>query len=293
MRVTPQMVSQQFIKNTQKNNVELAKIQQQIASGRKFDKISENPTDALKGLSNRSSLMQIEQYQKNIQDGSDWLTATDDALGSTTGVLQRVRELMVQASNDTNSDNEKKNIFANEIRSLKEQLVNIANTTFGDRYIFSGVDTTSAPFQNGTLNNVGESEMVWNIGQGQSKKINISSDTVFGFEVDGQNLFDSLDSIIQDLENGDNPNSLLSNIDKQMDNLLTQRTIVGTNQNTLELAANKLDQANFLTQKMWSEKEGTDVAKAYMELTAHETTLKASLTAGSKIMTITLADFLR
>jgi flagellar hook-associated protein 3 FlgL len=292
MRVTPQMVSQQFIKNTQKNNVELAKIQQQIASGRKFDKISENPTDALKGLSNRSSLMQIEQYQKNVQDGIEWLTATDDALGSATDVLQRVRELMVQASNDTVNEDIKKNV-AKEILTLKEQLGSVANTKFGEKYLFSGIDTKVAPYQNGTLANTGPNEIVWNINNGQSVKMNVTADLAFGMEVDGKNLFGTLDSIIQELENGENPNSFLSAIDKQMDNVLTQRTIVGANHNMLELAANKLDQANFLTQKMWSEREGTDVAKSYMELSNQETTLKASLNAGSKIMTITLADFLR
>jgi flagellar hook-associated protein 3 FlgL len=290
MRVTPQMVSQQFIKNTQKNNAELAKIQQQIASGRKFDKISENPTDALKGLSNRSSLMQIEQYQKNVQDGIEWLTATDDALGSATDVLQRVRELMVQASNDTIDEISRKNM-ATEIHTLKEQLGSVANSKFGEKYLFSGIDSSVAPYQNGTLADTGPTEMGWNISPGQNVKINVTANKAFSIE--GENLFATLDSIIQGLENGENPNSYLSAMDKHFDNVLTQRTIVGANHNMLELAANKLDQANFLTQKMWSEREGTDVAKAYMELSNQETTLKASLNAGSKIMTITLADFLR
>jgi flagellar hook-associated protein 3 FlgL len=292
MRITPQMVSQRFIKNTHKSNEAIANLQGQISSGRKFEKISDNPSVTLQGLSHRSSLLQIEQYQKNVQDGTDWLTATDDALDSATDVLQRVRELMVQASNDTNSDNVKENI-ASEIRNLKEQLGTIANTKFGGQYLFSGSDTNSPPYQDGTINNTGQSDKVWSISQGQNVKINISSDVVFGMEVDGRNLFDSIDSIIQGLENGENPNSFLSSFDRQMDNLFTQRSIVGANLNLLELAANKLDQANFLTQKIWSEKEGTDVAKAYMELSAHETTLKASLTSSSKIMQITLADFLR
>jgi flagellar hook-associated protein 3 FlgL len=292
MRVTQQMVSQRFIKNMHKSNEGMANLQQQISSGRKFDKISQDPNTVLQGLSNRSSLMQIEQFQKNVQDGADWLTATDDALSSATDVLQRVRELMVQASNDSNSDSVKQNI-ASEIRNLKDQLGTIANTVFGGNYLFSGTDTTIPPYQNGELNSTGTSEMVWNIGQGQNVKINVTAEVVFGMTVDGKDLFKTIDSVIQGLEKGENPNSFLTIIDKQMDNVFTQRAMVGANQNLIELAANKLDQANYLTQKIWSEKEGTDVAKAYMELSAHETTLKASLTFGSKIMPITLADFLR
>jgi flagellar hook-associated protein 3 FlgL len=291
MRVTSQMVSQRFIKNMHKSNEAIANLQGQISSGRQFEKISDNPTVTLQGLSHRSSLMQMEQYQKNVKDGIDWLTATDDALGSATDVLQRVRELMVQASNDTVGD-VRKNI-ANEIATLKDQLGNIANTTFGDRYLFSGIDTTTPPYQDGNLTSTGQSSMVWKISQGKNVNINVSADSAFGMEADGENLFATLDSIIQGLASGESPNSLLTSFDKQMDNVLTQRSIAGANQNLLELAANKLDQANFLTQKIWSEKEGTDLTKAYMELSAHETTLKASLTVGSKIMPITLADFLR
>jgi flagellar hook-associated protein 3 FlgL len=292
MRVTPQMVSQRFIKNMHKSNEAIANLQGQISSGRKFEKISDNPSVTLQGLDHRSSLMQMEQYQNNVKDGIDWLTATDDALGSATDVLQRVRELMVQASNDTVGEAVRKNM-AKEIGTLKEQLGSIANTTFGERYLFSGLDSTAAPYENGSLSSTDQSSMLWNIGKGQNVKINVSADSAFGMEADGTSLFTTLNSIIQSLANGENPNSFLSAFDKQMDSLLTQRAVVGANHNMLELSANKLDQANFLTQKIWSENEGTDVAKAYMELTAHETTLKASLNSGSKIMTITLADFLR
>jgi flagellar hook-associated protein 3 FlgL len=292
MRVTPQMVSQRFIKNMHKSNEAIANLQGQISSGRKFEKISDNPSVTLQGLDHRSSLMQMEQYQNNVKDGIDWLTATDDALGSATDVLQRVRELMVQASNDTVGEAVRKNM-AKEIGTLKEQLGSIANTTFGERYLFSGLDSTAAPYENGSLSSTDQSSMLWNIGKGQNVKINVSADSAFGMEADGTSLFTTLNSIIQSLANGENPNSFLSAFDKQMDSLLTQRAVVGANHNMLELSANKLDQANFLTRKIWSENEGTDVAKAYMELTAHETTLKASLNSGSKIMTITLADFLR
>jgi flagellar hook-associated protein 3 FlgL len=292
MRVTPQMVSQRFIKNVHKSNEGIANLQGQISSGRKFEKISDNPSVTLQGLSHRSSLMQIEQYQKNVKDGTDWLMATDDALGSATEALQRVRELMIQASNDTIDEVVRKNM-SKEIGTLKEQLGTIANTTFGERYLFSGLDSTAAPYDNGNLSTTDQSRMVWNIGQGQNVKINVSADSAFGMEADGTSLFTTLDSIIQGLANGENPNSFLTTFDKQMDNLLTQRAVVGANHNLLELAANKLDQTNFLTQKIWSEKEGTDLTKAYMELSAHETTLKASLSVGSKIMQITLVDFLR
>ncbi|MFS0775120.1 flagellar hook-associated protein FlgL [Neobacillus sp. 3P2-tot-E-2] len=292
MRVTHQMLSQQFIQNLNRNNTSMEKLQGQISSGKKFEQISDQPGDALKGLTYRSSLSHVEQFQKNTQDGIDWSTAMDGALGNVTDVLHRVRELTVEASNDSVNSSDRKNI-AVEIRSLIQQVGNIANTAYGSGYLFSGTELNTQPYQNDMLQQTSENGKEWSIGQGISVNGKVHASSVFGFEVDGKNLFKTMENLALTLENGENPGSLLNSVDKQIDNLITQRTIVGTNQNLLELAANKLDQAQFLNEKMLSNTEDTDITKAFTELTLQETALKAALTAGGKIMQLSLADFLR
>jgi flagellar hook-associated protein 3 FlgL len=292
MRITHQMVSQQFIQGLQRNNAKMETIHAQISSGKKFEKISDQPGAALQGLTYRSSLSQVEQYQKNAQDGIDWSTAMDGALGNVTDVLHRVRELTVEASNDSLNANDRKNI-AVEVRSLIQQVGNIANTAYASGYLFSGTDLNTQPYQNGVLQQTNENGKEWTIGQGISVNGKVHAASVFGFSVEGKNLFDTLGVLADTLESGENPGKLLGSLDKQMDNLITQRTVVGSNQNLLELAANKLDQAQFLNQKMLSHSEDTDISKAFTELTLQETALKASLSAGGKIMQLSLADFLR
>jgi flagellar hook-associated protein 3 FlgL len=237
-------------------------------------------------------LAQIEQYQKNAQDGMDRLTAADDALGNLTNSLQRVRELTVQASNDTNNESDRKSI-ATEIRLIKEQLGAIANTDFNGSYIFSGMDHNTPPYKDGNLQTLGQAEMNWDIGKGIAVNVNVSASSIFGFQVDGKNLFETIDNLVQSIENNQNPKELLANIDKQFENVLTQHSKVGTHYNSLEMAVNKLDQANYLNTKILSETEDTDIAKAYMELSTHETALQASLASGARIMQQTLVDFLR
>jgi flagellar hook-associated protein 3 FlgL len=292
MRVTQLMMSKQFIGGLQKNNSAMSTTQAQISSGRKFEKVSDNPTAALQGISLRSSMVQIEQYQKNAQDGTDWLDAVDDTLGKVTDVLQRVRELSVEASNDTNDGSTRKTI-AVEMRSLQQQISDFANTPFGDDYLFSGKSSDIPPYQNGILQNTDQDPKQWNIGKGQNINVNVHAGSVFGFSVDGKNLFDTIGSIAQVLENGENPGSQLAAIDKQMNNVLNQTAIVGSNSNLLELALNKLDQASFLHEKMLSDAEDTDIAQAFTELSLQETALKASMEAGSRITQLSLVDYLR
>ncbi|MFZ7944681.1 flagellar hook-associated protein FlgL [Neobacillus sp. 19] len=292
MRITQLMVTRQFNQNLQRNNASIDSLRQQIASGVKYEKISDNPMAAIKGLSQRSSIMQLEQYQSNAEDGINWLTAADDALDQATNVLQRIRELTVKASNDTSDVVDRKSI-ATEIRSLKDQLGSVANTNFMGKYLFSGMDQSKAPYSDDELSDVVASGMNWDVGQGMSVSVNVNAESVFGFSVDGKNLFQTLDSLIQELEDGQNPTNLLGSLDKQFDNVVNQRTIVGANQNLLESAVNKLDQASLLQQKMLSKAIDTDYAQAYIELTAQETALKASLSAGARIIQPTLVDFLR
>jgi flagellar hook-associated protein 3 FlgL len=292
MRITSQMVTRQFNQNLQKNNQAIYSLQGQIASGKKYEKISDNPLEAMKGLKHRSSLAQIEQYQKNAQDGIDRLTSVDDTLGSVTQVMQRIRELMVQASSDTYNEADRKSV-AVEVRSLKEQLVTLANTTYNGNYLFSGMDQDKSPVQGGVLQNVGQNAMNWEIGKGNPVDVNVSAGSVFGFQVDGKDLFQTVEGLAQTLENGQNPGDLVDSVDQQMNNVLTLQSAVGAKTNMLEMAANKLDQASLLQTKMLAEAEGTDIAKAYMELSTHQTALQASLAAGARIMQQTLVDFLK
>ncbi|RHW33324.1 flagellar hook-associated protein 3 [Neobacillus notoginsengisoli] len=292
MRVTNQMISQQFMRNLNKNYRAVETLQGQISSGKLYDKISSNPGSALKSMSHKTELMQLEQYRKNANDGIDWSLAMDDALDDVTGVLQRVRELTVQAGNDTFSPVDRKNI-AIEVRSLLEQAGSIANTTFGGGYLFSGKDSHIQPYQDGSLQPVSGEGMKWAVGKGMAIQVQVSAASVFGHSVAGKNVFETLEALSSALENGENPDGFLPDIDKQMDHVLGQRAMIGTNQNLFEQASNRLDQAHFLTEKMLAQLEGTDIAKAFTELTLQETAIKASLSAGAKIMQQSLADFLR
>ncbi|RDU35911.1 flagellar hook-associated protein 3 [Neobacillus piezotolerans] len=292
MRVTQIMINNQFLQNLHKNNRSVETIQGQIASGKLHDKVSSNPGATLKSLSHKSDLAKLEQYQKNAQDGIDWSLAMDDALDDVTGVMQRVRELALQGSNDTFSPVDRKNI-AIEMRSLLNQAGTIANTRFGNGYLFSGTDIEGQPFSNGALQPVSAEGMKWQIGKGLNAEVKVSADSVFGHTEGGRDLFQMMTDLADKLEIGGNSENFLSEIDGHLDNVLAQRATVGSSQKLLEQASSRLEQAHFLTEKMLTELEGTDIAKAFTELSLQESAIKASLSAGAKMMQLSLADFLR
>jgi flagellar hook-associated protein 3 FlgL len=292
MRVTQNMISSQFLRNVQKNYENVGRYQSQIASGKALEKASDNPIGTVQAMNIRSSLTQMEQFKQNAQDGLTWMEATDNALEDITSVLQRVRELAMFGNNGTQTQEDRRTI-AIEVNSLKEHIATLANTTVGDRYIFAGTDTYTAPFQDGEFISTNTEPLQWKVGQGVNVKVNINGKSVFGQKMDGMDLFQTLDAITAKLQNGESPDGLLKQLDAQYENVITQRTILGSNMQRLEMAVNRLDNMSLTAEKALAETEDVDMAKAISDLTNQETIMRATLSAGSRIFQTSLLEFLR
>ncbi|MBD3346245.1 MAG: flagellar hook-associated protein 3 [Chitinivibrionales bacterium] len=124
---------------------DLAKVQEQLATGKRLLRPSDDPVDVANDLKLRSKLMQISQYKSNIEDGTGFMSVTDTAMVSMNDLLQRMRELAIQASSDTQSTNERAFILK-EVEQLFRQVVTLGNSKFKGEYVFGGTQTKIAPF---------------------------------------------------------------------------------------------------------------------------------------------------
>lgn len=144
MRVTQTMLTNGNLNYINQNYNRYSKLMDQINSGKKITRPSDDPVIAMKGMRYRTEVVEVKQFQRNLNEGFNWMENSDAALDEAGSVLQRIRELAVQASNDSYGEDERKNI-AKEIERLQEHIVALANTKVGDNYIFNGTDTTNPP----------------------------------------------------------------------------------------------------------------------------------------------------
>ncbi|MED4350965.1 flagellar hook-associated protein FlgL [Schinkia azotoformans] len=151
MRVTQNMLTNSNLSYISKNYERLGKLQDQINTGKKITRPSDDPVVAMKGMRYRSQLVEVNQFYRNLTEGFTWMDNTDAALEETTQILNRVRDLTVQASNDSYDPVARGNI-AKEIEQLQQHLVSIANTKIGDNYIFNGTDTATPPINENQFN---------------------------------------------------------------------------------------------------------------------------------------------
>lgn len=150
MRITQNMLSSSNLSYISKNYERLGKVQDQLNTGKIITRPSDDPVIAMKGIRYRSQLTEVKQFNRNLTEGFTWLDNTDSALNETTKVLERVRELAVQASNDTYDSAARGNI-AEEIEQLQKHLASVANTKVGENYIFNGTDIGTAPVKEDSL----------------------------------------------------------------------------------------------------------------------------------------------
>ncbi|MFP4013540.1 MAG: flagellar hook-associated protein FlgL [Chitinispirillaceae bacterium] len=145
MRVTLRSVNLNIQKNISKRYGDLAKLQEQLSTGKRLLRPSDDPIDVTNDLKMRTKQVQMKQYKRNIEDGLAYMGVSSTALTSMNDLLHRMRELAVQASNDTLIDTERE-FIQQEVNQLYRQVISVTNTKLKGDYIFNGTQTKIPPF---------------------------------------------------------------------------------------------------------------------------------------------------
>ncbi|AVQ99872.1 flagellar hook-associated protein FlgL [Oceanobacillus iheyensis] len=290
MRITQGMLSNNMLRNLTSSYSKMDTLMDQVSTGKKINRPSDDPVIAMKGMGYRTELKQIEQYKRNTSEVHNWMDNTDSALDKATQTMQKLRELAVQASNDTYDASERENIM-NEVTQLKEHMMDIANTSVNGKYIFNGTDTETPPVnEGGEFEPSSTSPVLIDVAGGTKLQANVNPEDVFG-----NDLFANIDSFIADLESNDQEaiEGNISSLQGGIDNIINARADLGARMNRLELVENRLSEQEIVATQTMAENEDVDYEKAITELITQESLHRAALSAGSKIIQPSLIDFLR
>jgi len=146
MRVSTNEIFRTGISAMQREQVELARTQLQMSSGKRILRPSDDPRGAVQSLQLRGRIASVDQYFRNASLANNRLQREETVLQQMGSALQRVRELTVQASNATQSDGSR-GAIAIEIREIADSLIDLANTRDANgEYLFAGYQSSSRPF---------------------------------------------------------------------------------------------------------------------------------------------------
>jgi len=294
MRVTQGMISSNMLRNLSNSYAQLDKTMNQLSTGKKITRPSDDPLVAMKGMGYRTELTRVQQYQRNTSEVQNWFDNTDAALDKATLAMQRIRELAIQASNDTNGENERYSIQT-EVEQLKEHLIDIANTQVNDKYIFNGTNTAEPPYGNddNPTANVNTDPIMMQVSSGTTLQVNVTADEVFAGNSEEPGVFTAIDNFINRLGEGEDISDSVSELDGAIDHIINARADLGARMNRLDLINDRLSQQEIVATKTMSENEDIDYVEAITQLITQESVHRAALSTGARIIQPTLMDFLR
>ncbi|MET4560682.1 flagellar hook-associated protein FlgL [Lysinibacillus parviboronicapiens] len=307
MRVTQSMLSNNMLRNLNNSYGKMSKLQDQINSGSKITRPSDDPVIAVKGMGYRRDLAKVEQYSRNMITANSWLDSTDESLNQVGEQMKRVRELVIQAANDTNTPEEREKIKM-EIDQIRQQLQDVANTNVAGSYLFSGTNTNQPLFTPAA----GGGKEINPALNGANNSVNIEVYDGIQIQVNtpGKDLFKSIDDLmgkistvlgdptktgaeIGDTLGGVTSSSTDDDITTMHNKVLEAQADVGARQNRVEIMENRLGIREVNVTKQLRDNESVDYSKAITEMVTHESIHQAALSVGSKIIQQTLVDFIR
>jgi flagellar hook-associated protein 3 FlgL len=291
-RVTHGSMTLSSLNNLQSTLGRLAQSQEQLTTGKRINRASDDPTDAARAMRTRSALADQEQYARNGQDAVTWMNLTDSRLQSMNDSLRRVRELALTGGTDTNSGTARE-ALAVEVEQLRDKLLTEANATYLGRPIFGGVTAGDKAYaDDGTF--VGATgDVQRTVADGVDVTINSDGEALFGSGA--ASMFSELDALANAIRAGDTAaiQAGIDQVDGRSRKIVDELSLVGTRTNRVESAVDAAKDATLTLNGNVSELENVELAYAMMQVQMNQVSYQAALAATSKVIQPSLVDFLR
>lgn len=287
MRVTQSMLANNSLRHLSSAYNRMGALQEQLNTGKRINRPSDDPVGAMKSITYRTDVTQVGQFKRNFTEAHSWIDNSDAALDQATKAMERIYELTVRASNGTFEEGQL-DAIATEIDEIKKQLVDIANTKVGDKYIFNGtatdqprVDSTSSTTQNNDPVKI-------ELSKGIEVQVNVTNKDLFSDE-----FFKEIDDLVSAIKSEGDIGGYIGKMQDLTKTVVSERASLGARANRMDLMENRVNQQEEISKKMQSDNEDVEYEQVITQLVIEESLLRANLSVSARIVQPSLADFLR
>ncbi|MFZ5650980.1 MAG: flagellar hook-associated protein FlgL, partial [Bacillota bacterium] len=146
MRITNRMIANNLNRGIQRNLSQVARSQEQLATGKSMLRPSDRPENLSQLLSIKATLSYMVQYDRNLDDGLSYLNLNDSSMQTLGDILNQSAEMAVQGANGTMT-REDMAALGEQVDKMIDHVVDLANSSVGGRYIYAGTKNSSPPFK--------------------------------------------------------------------------------------------------------------------------------------------------
>lgn len=301
MRVTGSMQNIQLLRNLRNINTSMTQGQQQLATGQRISKPSDDPVGLTYQMRYDTDLARSDEFLMNAQTGTEILKTMDSLMQQASDVLKRARTLTLQAANG-NYDAQQRGTISAEIKQLKEQMVTIGNSTYNGRYLFNGQKTDQPPYPvvaDAAEARTDDGLFYLNVSPSVKVPVSITGEVIFGKANSATDPNDNVFKVLDDLANALDANNLpdinasLDKIDASVDSITISWAEIGARMNRFELMENRITTEQVSLKEQRSNVADVDFSEAIINLKMKENVLQGALSTGARIMQTSLVDFIR
>jgi flagellar hook-associated protein 3 FlgL len=303
MRITQNMMSTIFVANLRRQTHGMLQRQEQIATQKRINRPSDDPSGMGRVLSGRSSLAAIGQYMENIKQGRTRLEFSEQTLKFVDELIQQARRIAEEKGGASATPDERA-LAAGQVKEIYDQVLQLANSTFGGRSMFAGHQTDTAAFTRDSDYNATYQ------GDAGSFRVPVADNVEVTVDADGRNyfqdaanggvnVFDRLRDLIDGLEN---PDPALGSAEVQatvdpLENahvqIMNKRSEAGPKLYRLQATEEHWTNVKNTVQAALAREEDADVTQAIIELKNLETAYQSTMAAASRIIQPSLVNFLK
>ena len=295
MRITQKILYDQARSSIQKNQRKLVETQEQLSTGLRINRPSDDPTGAARAARLQQTLARITQFQRNADQAQTCLDATETALTSVESDVTSVQNLVIEQLSGTQSETSTQAAIS-ELKQLRSSILSSMNAKQDGKYLFSGFQPRTAAFDDGgAFQGTSGQSLEIEIADGDYLAMNTMGDAAFVDSASGQSPVQMIDDAIANLENGDTTSlrNQLPEIGDMLSQVTNAITDVGARGNRLSAAQDDNLTLQTTTQSVLANVQDADTATTATQYSAASTALQAALESSAKMIQTNILDFLR
>ncbi|MGF7535628.1 flagellar hook-associated protein FlgL [Bacillus mexicanus] len=280
-------VTQNYISDIQ---YQTQKKQEQIATGKIFNKVSDDPVRVNRSMIIASTESRVSQYQDNISDAKSMLEYIDTVYENTTSNLQEAQKIAIKGANDTYSSADR-GVMADNIEETIKQIVGFANSQHLDRYMFSGQKLDTKPIDyDGTsfTYNGNNRDMVINASEEVEVKVSQSAEDVF------VPVLNQLVKLRDALRSDDQSQieTAMNDLNTATNDFIDNRSKVGVQLQSMDLLSEAYSQTKTDLTVKKQETESVDMAAAITDFTYLQTIYQATVKSSLNMLKNSILDYI-
>jgi len=293
MRVTQHIIYNGYVNDLMRKQEELYALHRQISSGKKVNVPSDDPVRTNDILDAKSLISTLDQYERNIDSAVSYLNVTEKTLDTFTNTLTNIRELGITAQSGT-ADAGTRARIATVVKGLYDELISLGNTSFENKYIFSGYKTSTAAFDSAGTFLGDANKKSYRIGEGITMTVGYNGGEVFKGTAGGVDVFQAVSDLMTALNADDSAGieTAMGTLESAFTQITDTTASLGARITRLNATQSDLVNTRLNMRVTLSNIEDADITEVISRLKLSQVALEAAMTSAGRVFSLNIFNYI-